>query len=84
VLVESVVLFGVASLASAFSPDVHFLTVIRFLTGIGLGGAMPSSIKTSWSWISPGRTNNQRSNKGLHHVKQSLLYPLYGYKYHYM
>jgi MFS transporter, AAHS family, 4-hydroxybenzoate transporter len=44
VLVFSVLLFGLASLASAFSPDIHFLTVMRFITGIGLGGAMPNAI----------------------------------------
>lgn len=53
VLVASVVLFGVASLVSAFSPDVHFLAVMRFLTGIGLGGAMPNSI-TLTSEYCPG------------------------------
>ncbi|WP_042337737.1 MFS transporter [Paraburkholderia ferrariae] len=44
VLVASVFLFGISSLLSAFSPDVHFLVVMRFLTGVGLGGAMPNSI----------------------------------------
>lgn len=44
VLVFSVLLFGLASLISAISPDIHFLTAMRFVTGIGLGGAMPNSI----------------------------------------
>ncbi|MDR5804859.1 MFS transporter [Caballeronia sp. LZ001] len=44
VLVASVLLFGLASLASAVSPGVGFLVAMRFLTGIGLGGAMPNSI----------------------------------------
>ncbi len=44
VLVLSVLLFGLASLVSAFSPDVKFLVILRFLTGIGLGGAMPNAI----------------------------------------
>jgi MFS family permease len=54
VLVFSVLLFGLASLASAFSPDIHFLTVMRFITGIGLGGAMPNAI-TLTSEYSPAK-----------------------------
>jgi len=42
-LVASMVVFGAASLASAFSgPDS--LLVWRFVTGVGLGGAMPMTI----------------------------------------
>ncbi|MCS4295945.1 AAHS family 4-hydroxybenzoate transporter-like MFS transporter [Comamonas sp. BIGb0152] len=44
VLVVSVALFALASLASAFSPDVQTLTVLRFVTGIGLGAAMPNAV----------------------------------------
>ncbi len=44
ILVFSVLFFGLASLASAFSPDMVTLLVLRFLTGLGLGGAMPSAI----------------------------------------
>ena len=36
--------FGGASVASAFSPDIAALTWLRFLTGVGLGGAMPTAI----------------------------------------
>src|SRR5207344_1369163 len=41
-LVISMVMFGGASLASALSTDLHSLTWLRFLTGVGLGGAMPT------------------------------------------
>lgn len=37
-------LFGALSLASAFSPDLQTLVFLRFLTGTGLGGAMPNTI----------------------------------------
>ncbi len=43
-LVVSIVWFGAAGLASAFSPDLTWLIGLRFLTGLGLGGAMPTSI----------------------------------------
>ncbi len=36
--------FGAASLASAFSAGITSLTWLRFLTGVGLGGAMPTAI----------------------------------------
>lgn len=44
VLVFSVAFFGVASLLSAWSTDLTMLLVLRFLTGLGLGGAMPTSV----------------------------------------
>lgn len=39
-----VAFFGLMSLLSAFSPDMNTLTLLRFLTGLGLGGAMPNAI----------------------------------------
>lgn len=44
VLVLTTIFFGLATLASAFAPDIQTLTLLRFVTGIGLGGAMPASI----------------------------------------
>jgi AAHS family 4-hydroxybenzoate transporter-like MFS transporter len=43
-LLGSVILFGVACLGSAFSTDIQQLTVLRFVTGIGLGAAMPNAV----------------------------------------
>jgi AAHS family 4-hydroxybenzoate transporter-like MFS transporter len=43
-LVASVLCFGAASVASAFSADIATLNWLRFLTGLGLGGAMPTAI----------------------------------------
>lgn len=44
VLILSVACFGVFSLAAAFAPDLHSLALLRLLTGLGLGGAMPNAI----------------------------------------
>jgi AAHS family 4-hydroxybenzoate transporter-like MFS transporter len=43
VLVVSVGLFGLFSIASAFADNLEHLTLLRFLTGLGLGGAMPNA-----------------------------------------
>ena len=43
VLVGSVALFGFWSLVSAFAQDLGTLTLLRFLTGLGLGAAMPNA-----------------------------------------
>ncbi|MGH8485254.1 MAG: MFS transporter, partial [Pseudomonas sp.] len=43
VLVAAVLLFGIFSLLSAFSASVEQLLVLRLLTGIGLGAAMPNA-----------------------------------------
>jgi AAHS family 4-hydroxybenzoate transporter-like MFS transporter len=44
ILLVSVLFFGGWSLAACASQDVLSLTVMRFLTGLGLGGAMPQAI----------------------------------------
>ncbi len=43
-LLGSVFLFGVACFASAFSSSIGQLTVLRFVTGVGLGAAMPNAV----------------------------------------
>ncbi|AYN93239.1 3-(3-hydroxy-phenyl)propionate transporter MhpT [Pseudomonas sp. LTJR-52] len=47
VLIASVVLFGLFSLASAHVWDMQSLLIARFMTGIGLGGALPNLIALS-------------------------------------
>jgi MFS transporter, AAHS family, 4-hydroxybenzoate transporter len=42
-LVASITIFGLASLASAFAGSLEFLTVTRFFTGLGIGGAFPGA-----------------------------------------
>jgi AAHS family 4-hydroxybenzoate transporter-like MFS transporter len=44
VLVGSVLVMGVACLGSAFSADLGQLTILRFVTGLGLGAAMPNAV----------------------------------------
>jgi AAHS family 4-hydroxybenzoate transporter-like MFS transporter len=44
VLVATTAFFGLATLASAFSTSIEMLIALRFVTGIGLGGAMPAAI----------------------------------------
>ncbi len=43
-IVLSTVLFGLFSLATAFAPSLPSLILLRFLTGLGLGGAMPNAV----------------------------------------
>ncbi len=54
VLNVSVLVFALACLASSFSADLNTLTLWRFVTGIGLGAAMPNAV-TLMSEYSPGQ-----------------------------
>ncbi|WP_372527834.1 MFS transporter [Piscinibacter sp.] len=47
ILMVCVGFFGLACLASAYSTSLNMLIVLRFLTGLGLGGAMPNSVTLS-------------------------------------
>jgi len=42
-LVVSLIIFGLASIASAYSPSLLMLTITRFFTGLGIGGAFPGA-----------------------------------------
>lgn len=42
-LVVSLTIFGIASLLSAFVPSLFVLTICRFFTGLGIGGAFPGA-----------------------------------------
>jgi MFS transporter, AAHS family, 4-hydroxybenzoate transporter len=42
-LLASVTIFGIASLFSAFAPSLTVLAVLRFFTGLGIGGAFPGA-----------------------------------------
>src|SRR5262250_2938572 len=40
-LLASIAIFGLASLASAFSPSLEFLAATRFFAGLGIAGGLP-------------------------------------------
>jgi AAHS family 4-hydroxybenzoate transporter-like MFS transporter len=42
-LMTAIALFGTFSILSAYSTDVTSLSILRFLTGLGLGAAMPTT-----------------------------------------
>jgi MFS transporter, AAHS family, 4-hydroxybenzoate transporter len=44
IIILSTLAFGLGALVTAFVQDVNTLLAIRFLTGLGLGGAMPNAI----------------------------------------
>src|SRR5437879_3893923 len=44
IIILSTLAFGIGTLVTAFVQDVNTLLAIRFLTGLGLGGAMPNAI----------------------------------------
>lgn len=43
-LLATTLFFGTATVASAFASSIETLTALRFVTGLGLGGAMPAAI----------------------------------------
>src|SRR3984957_8549900 len=47
IIIFSTLAFGLGALVTAFAQDVNTLLAIRFLTGLGLGGAMPNAIATT-------------------------------------
>jgi AAHS family 4-hydroxybenzoate transporter-like MFS transporter len=50
-----VTFFGFLSLLSSLSNDVTQLALLRFLTGLGLGGAVPTAIALASDYSPPGR-----------------------------
>lgn len=51
VLIGSTIMFGLFTLATAASQNLPQLLAFRFLTGIGLGGAMPSFIALASEYV---------------------------------
>jgi MFS transporter, AAHS family, 4-hydroxybenzoate transporter len=43
-LLGAVIIFGLACFGSAFAGSLHALTALRFVTGLGLGAAMPNAV----------------------------------------
>lgn len=61
VLVFSCLFFGLSSLATAYAGSLNSLTLWRFLTGLGLGAAMPNAI-TLISEYAPQRCRSRAIN----------------------
>jgi MFS transporter, AAHS family, 4-hydroxybenzoate transporter len=55
VLISSVLVFGIACLASAFSGGLTQLVIWRFITGLGLGAAMPNAVTLMSEYCPDGR-----------------------------
>lgn len=51
VLVGSVILFGIATIASGLAPNTNWLTALRFISGIGFGGVIPNALALVAEWI---------------------------------
>ncbi len=51
VLIAATLCFGIFSLCTAFADDLGVLLVYRFLTGVGLGGAMPAFISLASEYV---------------------------------
>jgi AAHS family 4-hydroxybenzoate transporter-like MFS transporter len=54
IIIFSTLAFGIGTFATAFVGDVNTLLAMRFLTGLGLGGAMPNAVAMT-SEFSPHR-----------------------------
>ena len=51
VLIGSILCFGVFTLCTAFASSMNELLIVRFCTGLGLGGAMPSFISLGAEYV---------------------------------
>jgi AAHS family 3-hydroxyphenylpropionic acid transporter len=56
-LIISIAIFGLFSVVTAWSTSYEMLVTIRFLTGLGLGGALPNLIALSAENVPPRRRN---------------------------
>jgi MFS transporter, AAHS family, 4-hydroxybenzoate transporter len=54
-LIASVLIFGLAAFGSAFARDLSQLTILRFLTGLGLGAALPNAVTIVSEFSPDGR-----------------------------
>jgi AAHS family 4-hydroxybenzoate transporter-like MFS transporter len=54
IIVLATLAFGVGTLVTMFAQDVYWLIALRFLTGLGLGGAMPNAVALT-AEFSPAR-----------------------------
>lgn len=64
VLIGSLIVFGLASLGAAFAPDLFWLTGMRLITGLGLGGAFPNAVTLASEYF-PERRRSDSPDRGL-------------------
>jgi AAHS family 4-hydroxybenzoate transporter-like MFS transporter len=60
-IIVSTLIFGLAAFGSAFARDLMELTILRFLTGVGLGAALPNAV-TIVSEFSPESRRSTLTN----------------------
>lgn len=58
ILIGSVIVFGLASVLASFSSDIQTLIIWRFITGLGLGGALPNAITLTSEYAPAKRRSN--------------------------
>jgi len=54
----NLMIFGLASLAAAFAPDINVLNGLRFIMGVGLGAEIVVGYGTMTEFIPPRRAAN--------------------------
>lgn len=57
VLIGSIIAFGTMSICTGFSSTANMLLLFRFLTGVGLGGALPNLVALVSENVAPNRKN---------------------------
>ena len=58
ILIGSVIVFGIASVFASLSADMQTLIIWRFITGLGLGGALPNAITLTSEYAPTSRRSN--------------------------
>ena len=51
VLIGSIVLFGLATIGVSFTESVFWMSALRFISGLGFGGASPNSVALASEWL---------------------------------
>ncbi|WP_282856904.1 MFS transporter [Pseudoclavibacter helvolus] len=57
VLIGAVTFFSILMIATALAPTPELFGLFRFLSGIGLGGVIPTAVATTVEFSRPGRKN---------------------------
>lgn len=58
ILIGSVIVFGIASIFTSLAADMQTLIIWRFITGLGLGGALPNAITLTSEYAPTSRRSN--------------------------